>query len=62
MDCHKDNGKCSCKEGFAGVKCDECLPHVIGDKCDKCEPNYYDYPACYEGLSGLIIHFHCSNH
>ena len=52
LECGKLNGDCSCKEGFAGLKCDECKPNVIGDKCDACQPNFFDYPSCHEeGLS-----------
>ena len=40
------NGDCSCKEGYAGSKCNECLPNVIGDKCDTCKPNFFNYPSC----------------
>ena len=51
LECGKDNGVCSCKVGFAGIKCDECLPNVIGDKCDTCQGNFINYPSCkmYEG-------------
>ena len=50
LECGKINGNCSCKEGFTGLKCDECLPHVIGDKCDACQPSFFNYPSC-QGLS-----------
>ena len=49
LECGKDNGVCSCKEGFAGIKCDECLPNVIGDNCDTCQGNLPNYPYCKEG-------------
>ena len=50
LECGKINGNCSCKEGFRGLKCDECIPHVIGDKCDACQPSFFNYPSC-QGLS-----------
>ena len=55
LECGKINGDCSCKEGFAGLKCDECKPNVVGDKCDTCKPSFYDFPSCQKGLSKLII-------
>ena len=51
MECGKNNGVCSCIEGYAGVKCHKCMPNVIGDKCDTCEPGFFGYPSCQEGLS-----------
>ena len=42
-------GVCTCKEGYTGIKCQECLPNVVGDWCDKCRPNFFDYPSCQEG-------------
>ena len=44
-------GDCSCREGYAGVKCHECLPNVVGDWCDKCQTGFFGYPSCREGLS-----------
>lgn len=32
--CDKENGRCICREGFGGSRCDECLP------------GFYDYPQC----------------
>lgn len=32
--CDKDAGKCLCKEGFGGPRCDQCIP------------GYYNYPDC----------------
>ena len=51
MECGKNNGACSCIEGYAGVKCQKCMPHVVGDKCDTCKPSFFDFPSCQEGLS-----------
>ena len=51
LDCDEDYGSCSCKEGFAGIKCHKCMPHVFGDKCDTCIPSFFDFPSCQEGLS-----------
>ena len=51
LDCDEDYGNCSCKEGFGGIKCHECMPNVIGDKCDTCQPGFWGYPSCQEGLS-----------
>ena len=51
LDCDEDYGNCSCKEGFGGIKCHECMPNVIGDKCDTCQPGFLGYPSCQEGLS-----------
>ena len=51
LDCDEDYGNCSCKEGFAGIKCHECMPNVVGNKCDTCEPSFFDFPSCQEGLS-----------
>ena len=50
LDCD-NNGNCFCKEGYQGMKCDECQPNYIGDKCDACQPNFFDYPSCHDGLS-----------
>ena len=50
MECGKNNGVCTCKEGFAGIKCHECMPNVVGDKCDTCQPGFFSYPSCQEGL------------
>ena len=50
LECGKINGNCSCNKGFAGLKCDECIPNVIGDKCDTCQGTFYNYPTC-QGLS-----------
>ena len=55
LECGKNNGQCFCQVGFAGVKCQECRPFVMGDKCDKCEPGFYDYPSCHEGLSQSLV-------
>ena len=55
LDCGKDDGVCSCKEGFAGMKCDECLPNVIGDKCDTCQGNLDYFPFCKEGTSSNLF-------
>ena len=60
LDCGKINGECSCKETFTGIKCDQCIPNVIGDKCDACEPSFFNYPLC-EGLSKLTIFNHLIN-
>ena len=43
------NGECSCREGYTGIKCHECLPNVVGDYCDKCQQKFFDYPSCKEG-------------
>lgn len=32
--CDKDSGKCLCKDGYEGPRCDRCLP------------GYYNYPEC----------------
>ena len=60
LDCGKINGECSCKETFTGIKCDQCIPNVIGDKCDACEPSHFNYPLC-EGLFKLTIFNHSIN-
>ena len=60
MECGKINGDCSCKEGYAGIKCDKCKPNVNGDKCDACQPSFFGYPSC-QGLSKSII-FDLSNY
>ena len=57
LECGKNNGVCTCKEGFAGIKCQECMPNVVGDECDTCEPGFFAYPSCQEGLSKRMIHF-----
>ena len=44
-------GVCSCREGYTGIKCHECLPNVVGDWCDKCQTGFFGYPSCREGLS-----------
>ena len=51
LECGKDNGVCSCKERFVGIKCNDCIPNVVGDKCDTCQPGFLGYPFCREGLS-----------
>ena len=56
LECHEDNGKCSCKDGYTGIKCDGCMPNVIGDKCETCQPRFFDFPSCQEGLPKLIMH------
>ena len=55
LECGKDNGVCSCKERFVGIKCNDCIPNVVGDKCDTCQPGFFGYPSCQEGLSKLIM-------
>ena len=30
------------------MKCDECLPNVIGDKCDTCQETFFNFPSCQE--------------
>ena len=51
-------GVCSCREGYTGIKCHECLPNVLGDYCDKCQPKYFNYPSCQEGcLNGSAVYF-----
>uniref|UniRef100_A0A336KY12 CSON000012 protein n=1 Tax=Culicoides sonorensis TaxID=179676 RepID=A0A336KY12_CULSO len=37
--CESMGGKCNCKEGFTGEKCDKCLPGYRGPKCEKCGCN-----------------------
>ena len=48
--CDKDNslsiacndmGKCECKTGFGGDKCDECYDGYTGPNCDQCNTGYY---------------------
>ena len=51
LDCDENYGNCSCKEGFTGIKCHECIQNVVGDKCDTCQPGFWGYPSCREGLS-----------
>ena len=41
-----DKGDCTCKSGFTGSKCDECIPGLGGDNCDKCAVGSYSYPDC----------------
>ena len=55
LECGKDNGVCSCKEGFAGIKCHECKPNVAGDKCDICKPSFFGFPSCQKGLSKIVF-------
>ena len=56
LECGKINGNCSCKEGFTGLKCNECIPNVIGDKCDTCQGTFFNYPSC-QGLSNITGSF-----
>ena len=56
LECGKNNGVCSCKEGFTGLKCNECIPNVIGDKCDTCQGTFFNYPSC-QGLSNITGSF-----
>ena len=56
LECEKIYGDCSCKEGFAGLKCDECKPNVVGDKCDTCQGTFFNYPSC-QGLSNITGSF-----
>ena len=48
-------GVCTCKEGYTGIKCQECLPNVVGNWCDKCRPNFFDYPSCQKGCPNWSI-------
>ena len=57
LECGKINGDCSCKEGFAGLKCDECKPNVIGDKCDTCDETFFNYPSCQGLYKKLVFGF-----
>ena len=41
-----DKGDCTCKSGFTGSKCNECIPGLDGDNCDKCAVGSYSYPDC----------------
>ena len=41
-----DKGECTCKEGFTGSKCDECVANVLGQNCDSCQANFFNYPTC----------------
>ena len=59
LDCDKNYGNCSCKEGFTGIKCHKCMLTVIGDKCDTCLPGFFGYPFCLEGLSIIRSLFLC---
>ena len=34
-------GKCECKTGFGGDKCDECYDGYTGPNCDQCNTGYY---------------------
>ena len=56
MECGIINGDCSCKEGFTGLKCNECIPNVIGDKCDSCQGTFFNYPSC-QGLNDTKYFF-----
>ena len=53
LECGIINGNCSCKDGFTGLKCDECIPNVIGDKCDSCREGYTGI-KCDECLPNVI--------
>ena len=39
-------GKCTCKMGFDGVKCDTCAKGFSGENCEKCNDGFYGYPNC----------------
>ena len=64
LECN-DNGKCTCKDGFegkkcdtckvgfTGSKCDACKPNIIGELCDACQPKHFNYPTC-QGISKQI--------
>ena len=45
MQCN-ENGKCQCKTGFAGDKCDRCKHQYSGRECNYCQNGYYNFPSC----------------
>ena len=47
-------GKCTCKMGFDGVKCDTCAKGFSGEKCETCNDGFYGYPNC-QGSFFLIF-------
>ena len=46
-------GKCECKTGFGGDKCDECYDGYTGPNCDQCNTGYYK-PTGSSDCLGII--------
>ena len=41
-----NKGDCTCKSGFTGNKCDECIAGLGGDNCNECALGSFSYPDC----------------
>ena len=48
-------GKCTCKTGFNGVKCNTCAKGFSGEKCENCKDGFYGNPNC----QGMFLFFIC---
>ena len=50
-----DKGDCTCKSGFTGSKCDECMDGLGGDNCNECALGSFSYPDCKGNYFNVFI-------
>lgn len=56
LQCDRDTGKCQCKQGMIGDKCDQCAQDASGKmpQCEVCGECYYQWKVTLESLSRNI--------
>ena len=56
LQCDRNTGKCQCKQGMIGDKCDQCAPDTSGKmpQCEVCGECYYQWKVTLESLSRNI--------